>query len=96
LSLAAVVPGKTVTTSGDGRGIGQRASRCTRASSACSRFAIARRWATLAWHGNWLLYSVTGGKTLLLETATRARPLDLTRLVHELVSHSNLRSIVWA
>jgi hypothetical protein len=57
--------------------------------------ALCGRWATLAWHGNSLLYSVTG-KTLLLDTATRARPLDLTRLVHELAPQGSLRSIAWA
>jgi hypothetical protein len=58
--------------------------------------ALCGRWATLAWHRKWLLYSVTGGKTLLVNTANHARRLDLTRLMHKLAPHSNLRSIAWA
>jgi hypothetical protein len=52
------------------------------------------RWATLAWHGNWLLYSVTSGKTLLLNSH-EGRRLDLTAAVHELAP-ANPRSIDWA
>jgi hypothetical protein len=58
--------------------------------------ALCVRWATLAWHDNWLLYSVTGGKTLLLHAGADAKSLDLSTLVHRLVPHNNLRSISWA
>lgn len=51
------------------------------------------RWATLAWRGSWLLYSVTSGKTLLLDSHGDRR-LDLTAVVHEL-SPTNPRSISW-
>lgn len=58
--------------------------------------ALCVRWATLAWHDSWLLYSVTGGRTLVLDTTRHARPLDLSTLVERLVPHGNLRSIGWA
>ncbi|MGH3009866.1 MAG: hypothetical protein ACRDLM_10755 [Gaiellaceae bacterium] len=51
------------------------------------------RWATLAWRRDWLLYSVTSGKTFLLESHG-VRRLDLTTVVHE-IAPTNPRSIGW-
>jgi hypothetical protein len=44
------------------------------------RFAVCERWASLAWHGPWLLYSGTEGRTLALDTTAR-RLVALTPLV---------------
>lgn len=52
------------------------------------------RWATLAWHGEWLLYSVTSGKTLALNSRSRGHPLDLTAIVYALAPDGP-RSIDW-
>jgi hypothetical protein len=47
------------------------------------RFAVCERWTTLAWHGDWLLYSSTEGRTLALDTRRR-RVVDLTSFVARL------------
>jgi hypothetical protein len=52
------------------------------------------RWTTLAWHGRWLLDSVTSGKTLVLDTTEGSRPLDLTQLVDDLAPHGG--QLAWA
>lgn len=53
-------------------------------------------WTTLAWHNHWLIDSAAGGQTLLLDTTTRKRPVDLTPLVHQLAPNSNPERIIWA
>lgn len=45
------------------------------------RFAVCERWTNLGWHGNWLLYATTEGKTLALDSRTPTRRIDLTQLV---------------
>lgn len=47
------------------------------------RFAVCERWATLAWRGDWLLYSSTEGHTFALDTGRR-RLVNLTSLVARL------------
>jgi hypothetical protein len=45
------------------------------------RFAVCERWADLAWHGPWLLYATTEGRTLAFDTRAATRRIDLTDLV---------------
>jgi hypothetical protein len=45
------------------------------------RFAICERWASLAWHEDWLLYATTEGRTVALDTRAPARQIDLTDVV---------------
>ena len=47
-------------------------------------FAICERSANLAWHNNWLLYATPEGRTLLLDSRTPRRRVNLTRLVRRL------------
>jgi hypothetical protein len=47
------------------------------------RFAVCERWTTLAWRGDWLLYSTTEGRALAIDTIRR-RVVDLTPLVARL------------
>ena len=50
------------------------------------RFAVCERWASLGWHGDWLLYAATEGKTLALDSRTPPRRIDLTQLVRRFAS----------
>ena len=50
------------------------------------RFAVCERWTSLGWHGDWLLYATTEGKTLALNSRKPARRIDLTPLVRRLAS----------
>lgn len=50
------------------------------------RFAICERWASLSWHGDWLLYATTEGKTLAIDSRRPARRVDLSALVRRLAS----------
>jgi hypothetical protein len=45
------------------------------------RFAVCERWVGLDWHGDWLLYASTEGRTIALDTRSPARRVDLTGLV---------------
>jgi hypothetical protein len=49
-------------------------------------FAICERWASLSWHGDWLLYAATEGKTLVLDSRDPTRRIDLTSVVQRLAS----------
>ncbi len=50
------------------------------------RFAVCERWTNLGWHGDWLLYATTEGKTLALDSRTPTRRIDLTQLVRRFAS----------
>jgi hypothetical protein len=50
------------------------------------RFAVCERWASLSWHGEWLLYATTEGRTIALDARSPARRVDLTSLVRRLAS----------
>ena len=50
------------------------------------QFAVCERWASLSWHGDWLLYAATEGKTLVLDSRDPTRRIDLTSVVHRLAS----------
>jgi hypothetical protein len=50
------------------------------------RFAACGRWASLSWHGDWLLYATTEGRTVAIDTRSRGRGVDLTALVRRLAS----------
>jgi hypothetical protein len=57
---------------------GDRSS--SRVGSHRLRFALCERWAGLSWHGEWLLYAVTEGRTEAIDTTRRDRRIDLTAL----------------
>jgi hypothetical protein len=42
------------------------------------RFALCERWAGLSWHGDWLLYAATEGRTVAIDVDRRGRRIDLT------------------
>lgn len=50
------------------------------------RFAVCERWASLDWHGDWLLYATTEGKTVALNSRAPTRRIDLTRVVRRFSS----------
>ena len=50
------------------------------------RFAVCERWADLDWHGGWLLYATTEGKTIAIDTRAPALSIDLTPLVTRFAS----------
>jgi hypothetical protein len=50
------------------------------------RFAICERWVGLSWHGNWLLYATTEGRTIVFDSHSPGRRADLSRLVRRLGS----------
>src|SRR5439155_15300326 len=82
-------------TSGDGSaGVGHESLYVLRAGdhranevySGRLKFAVCERWANLRWHGDWLLYATTEGKTLALDSRPPARRIDLTWLVGRFAS----------
>lgn len=55
--------------------------------------AVCERWAELDWHGSWLLYATTDGKTVAIDTGAPTRALDLTRLVSRFATDGERKSV---
>jgi hypothetical protein len=47
-------------------------------------FALCERWAGLSWHGDWLLYAATEGRTVAVHAGGRDRRIDLTAVAFRL------------
>ena len=47
-------------------------------------FADCERMAELAWHGEWLLYSATEGRAAIVDSTSRAQPIELSGVIARL------------
>ncbi len=89
-AASAVAFAVTIGDNGGGRGreslyvlhAGDR--RASKLYGAAMKFVICERWASVAWHRNWLLYATPEGRTLVLDTRGGAGRIDLSGLIHRL------------
>jgi hypothetical protein len=54
------------------------------------------RWASLAWHGKWLLYSSTAGNLAVIDTSMARRAIELGSLVRNLSGTGARFSAYWS
>jgi hypothetical protein len=54
------------------------------------------RWAALAWHGDWLLYSNPGGTLDVIDSTGTHRTIDLSHLLRHLRGAGNGPTVYWS